>query len=215
LIQGAEAGDFGEWSSDLGVKLDCALSEMCVGDDEETAFQTALEELPVMLQDFETTGGKSYQHLWKPGFDYATKCWEALQSGDAVLEAFNDDIAILREAPSFPMAPYALHRGLREKGLQNNIKRILKVTAIQKDTSTFKYEKIGHGWIQKVVERQAVPNVDSNKLVDQLNSLEQGPCWKSGGGGLVAICYTTKAVLNSPEQVAEAMAQYDDGLQQP
>lgn len=211
LIQGAEAGDFGEWSTDAGVKLDCALSEMCVGD-EESAFYAALKELPSMLQDFKTTGGKAYEDLWKPEFEYAAKSWEALQTGDVALKAFNDDIAVLQEASSTSISPYALHRGLKQKKIHHKVKRILRATTTTDKLSSFKYEKVGHGWIQKVLERQPVPSVDANQLVENLNSIEKTNCWKSGGSGLIGICYTTKKIAKTPEEVAEAMARYDDGL---
>ena len=38
LVQGAESGDFGEWTSDLGVKLDLAVSSM-YGDNEASSYE--------------------------------------------------------------------------------------------------------------------------------------------------------------------------------
>jgi hypothetical protein len=50
LIQGAEAGDFGEWNSDEGVKLDCAVSAFWKPDEEE-AYKTVLKEMPKLMKD--------------------------------------------------------------------------------------------------------------------------------------------------------------------
>lgn len=216
LIHGAEAGDFGEWSSDMGVKLDCALSRMCAGD-QRTDFEKALQEMPKMLNDFQETGGKFYEKFWKPGFDDAIDSWSAFEKGDAVVEAFNDDIALVKEPAlpeslSFPLSPYAIHRALVQKGLQHKTKRVLKASSKDDMHYMFKYDKIGHGWIQKVVERPVIPNVDSNKLVEDLNSLDN-KSWKAGGDGLVAICHTQTSIPRSPEEVAETMAKYDTGLQ--
>ena len=50
MIHGAEAGDFGEWSSDAGVKLDCALSALASDADDE-GYGEALALLPALLDE--------------------------------------------------------------------------------------------------------------------------------------------------------------------
>lgn len=215
LRQGAEAGDFGEWSSDLGVKLDSALLELCSqSTDEETAFYKAFEELPSLLKDLKETGGKAYEKLWKPGFEDALNSWDVLQNdGSTSLEAFNDELAILKKPSSLPsVAPVALHRGLVEKGLDTSVKRVLRVATSETNDNlnSYQYEKAGHGWVTKLVQRPMVPAVDSQKLVEKLN--ESGITWKSGGSSLVSICQTAEPTKESLEDVISALVKYDEGL---
>lgn len=215
LREGAEAGDFGEWSSDLGVKLDSALLELCSqSKDEETAFYTAFKELPSLLKDLKETGGKAYEKLWKPGFEDALNGWDILQNDDSTsLEAFNDELAILKKPASLPsIAPVALHRGLVAKGLDTSVKRVLHMTTAEANgnSKSYQYEKAGHGWVSKLVQRPMVPGVDSQKLVEKLNQGDS--MWKSGGPSLVSICETAKTTTESLEDVIAALVNHDEGL---
>ena len=54
MKEGVEAGDFGEWSSDEGIKLDATLCAMC-GSDEAASYENVLHELPKLLEDFFAT----------------------------------------------------------------------------------------------------------------------------------------------------------------
>ncbi|CAB9503766.1 expressed unknown protein [Seminavis robusta] len=216
LIQGAEAGDFGEWSSDLGVKLDCALGEIHAQcKDDKEAFRKSLEVLPELLQDLKRTGGSSFESMWRPGLDYANKSWNNMQRRDTALVPVGEGIVMLQK-PAFTssISPYALHRGLVEMELDESVQRILHVNIEARSLKHFKYEKAGHGWVQKLVQRREVPGVDSNLLVETLNNKIYGDgLWKAGGGGLVSICHTTKGLSKTAEKVAEHLARFDDGLQ--
>jgi hypothetical protein len=138
LVQAAEAGDFREWSSDNGVKLDCALSALLneFSDNEETAYHAALEQLPDMLHDFEITGGLSYEHLWRKngshsGWEQALSGWQDIQEGRVKLKRFEDSRLVLvyekqqplqqqeeEDSHQLLLSPYALHRGLREAAIR-------------------------------------------------------------------------------------------------
>lgn len=216
MIQGAEAGDFGEWSSDNGVKLDCALTalrEKFDGSGEGTAFVVVLmDHLPKLLEDLQSTNGEEHRHLWAPGFSKALKSWENLQNDEAKLEVFNDDIVIVTRPWSVPaVSPYALHRKLKEDGLDLSTKRILNVLTDAKG-ARFKYEKIGHGWVNKLVQRPSVPGVDADKLVDNLMSKYHDGDWKKGGDGLVSICQSVNITSTPTQEIAEYLANHDDGL---
>lgn len=216
MIQGAEAGDFSEWSSDEGVKLDCALTELRKkfdGSGEGTAFVVVLmDHLPGLLEDLQSTGGEAHRHLWVPGFAKALKSWENLQNDEAKLEVFNDDIVIVERPWSVPLvSPYALHRKLKEDGLDLSTKRILNVLTDAKG-ARFKYEKIGHGWVNKLVQRQPVPGVDSEKLVEDLNKDYKDGNWRKGGDGLVSICQSINITSTPTQEIAEYLAKHDDGL---
>jgi hypothetical protein len=100
--------------------------------------------------------------------------------------------------------------------------RILRVNTIKdikddhdgNDNSyRYTYEKIGHGWIHKLVQRHVVPVVDLVALVDKLNDdhvvVNQ---WAKGGPGqLIAICQTNDAISSTPHEVAHKLVTLDDG----
>ena len=214
LIQGAEAGDFAEWSSDEGVKLDLALTAYLGRSyGEGTAFVLALQNLfPDILQDLQSTGGEKYADYWKKPFNTVLASWNDLQQEKAKITVFNDDIVIV-ERPWLvpPVSPYAMSRALKERGIDGTTKRILHVLTDVKG-GRFKYEKVGHGWVQKLVQREAVPGVDDNKLVESLNAEYEGSNWKTGGDGLVAICQSAESIPVPVKEVAEYLSKHDDGL---
>lgn len=222
LIQGAEAGDFGEWSSDNGVKLDCALTEYCNTFDggEGAAFESALQSLvPSLLEDLQSTGGRNYEQLWKVGFDHAVTSWEALQGGrDVHMESFNKDIAILTTTAGSHLpsvSPCAVHRWLKENGLEVSTKRIVYAN-LKEDNGlssihSLRYEKTGHGWVQKLVQRPSVPDANVEQLVRNINAVYGSNTWKKGNG-MLGICQTTKELSTTTAEVVANLARYDDGL---
>jgi hypothetical protein len=117
LAQAAEAGDFGEWSSDAGVQLDCALmslKESC--DSEAEAYDRALELLPDLLRDVANQGGL-YESLWRAVFNEAMAGYHDLMEGRAVLSRGPGTMAVLNERLGSRLSPFALHRGLVEADL--------------------------------------------------------------------------------------------------
>ena len=84
LCEGAEAGDFGEWSSDRGIQLDAAIEAIgggALGESEDAAkYAAALEVLPSLLEEL-----PQHEALWREGFDEATAGWAALLDGRATL----------------------------------------------------------------------------------------------------------------------------------
>ena len=226
MIQGAEAGDFGEWSSDLGVKLDCtllALAGACR--DDEEAYASILPRVPEILHDFESNEGKSFEHSWRSGgWDQAVSDWNDIQEGRVKLERFADSrLVIVHEKQDGPslLSPYALDRGLRQAGLWSGTTRILRAIPQSEEDDdetsfSYEYEKIGHGWIQQVVQRHSVPDVaDKGKLVQDLQDRFPLHSWSTGGSnGLVSLCQattTTTTSSSSPAEVAQALVQLDGG----
>ena len=88
LCEGAEAGDFGEWSSDRGIQLDAAIEAIgggalgaAAGESTDAAkYAAALEMLPSLLEEL-----PQHEALWREGFDEATAGWAALLDGRATL----------------------------------------------------------------------------------------------------------------------------------
>lgn len=221
LVEAAEAGDFGEWNSDEGLKLDLVISDFW-SSDEGKAYETILAEMPSLLKDMKESGGTKYTEHWHSGYQNALSDWEDICKGSVQLRRATDNIVIVEEAtPSARVSPYALHRGLHEMGLWADTIRILRVNHLDKESalnSKYKYcyEKIGHGWVKKLVDRHLVPDVDIESLVKELNEnySEQDSSWVSGGpSGLVAICQTpTSGISVVAEDVASQLQQLDSGL---
>ena len=216
FIQGAEAGDFGEWSSDNGVKLDCALCAL-LEDDEEDSYHKAFDLLPELAHDIVYNGGSNFENLWKPGFDFALQGWKDLESGRANLRrSTSSDIVILEESSSGAgISPYALHRGLVERKLWEGTTRILRVQKTSDDSTLFRYnyERIGHGWVHNLIDRFQVPGADGEILASEMNKHfpAASNCWKSGGmSGLVALCCTHgEGIGMHPDDVANLLAEFD------
>ena len=204
LKEGAEAGDFGEWSSDRGVKLDCAITSFVEDNDEEVAYNKVLEELPSVLEDLETDG-TAYKHLWNDGFQAAVYDWEAFQEGSASLERGPGKLVLLKEPRR--LSPYALHRGLREAGLTTGTTRILRCLESEPSLFQYRYEMPGYGWVKKLVDRPVIPSVDALELIKQL------PKGWAPSGGLVGICHSTAASTMPPEAVANLLHRSDPGCQ--
>jgi hypothetical protein len=85
------------------------------------------------------------------------------------------------------------------------------VNRIHGSSYDYNYEKIGHGWVQKLVDRHLVPIVDGDELAKKLNEKCQG-AWKSGGAsGLVAICRTTQEEQMDPAELVGLLSELDEG----
>jgi hypothetical protein len=97
LIEGAEAGDFGEWSSDEGVKLDCAILSAFCSTDEEESYELVLNEMSQLMKDMVETKGASYENLRRAGFDDALSGWNDLEQGRAKLRQASDRVVVLEE----------------------------------------------------------------------------------------------------------------------
>ena len=213
LIRGAESGDFGEWSSDEGVKLDLAVSAMLFAEDDDdsngdeveeeeeeeaAAYERALRTLPALLEDLEKTGGSRHEHLWRDGFEAAQAAWKGIAHAGIIP---GTSLFLVETAPGMDRIPaYAVHRALRRAeadGLSHApANRILhavpSITAgvggQQKLRYRYVYEKPGHGWVKRLRDRSAVPDADGEALAAAMSVGE----WVGGGdGGLVAICQST------------------------
>jgi hypothetical protein len=204
LKEGAEAGDFGEWSSDSGIKLDCAI-ESFLKNDEEQAYHDVLQEIPNLLNDIEQTGGELYGDLWKDGFQRATKDWDSLKDGKA-LKRGPGKMVLVKE-PGRHLSPYALHRGLVHAGLWAGTTRILRYLGCADGSFQYHYEMPGHGWVKKLADRPVIPSADKSHLV---HGLPQG--WASSGS-LVGICHTTVPTKMSLEEIASLLHQLLGGCQ--
>jgi transporter family protein len=218
LVEAAESGDFDEWTTDRGLKLELILSSFCDAD-EGQAYERALEEFPSLLRDMAENEGASYKELWKDGFDHACQDYEEIKAGNVHLEKFSNHMVVVHEATSTSrVSPYALSRGLKDQGLWEGTSRILRVNQKKSDEGMivyrYSYEKIGHGWVNKLVKRHMVPSVNEKTLVKTLNEKSDSMHWSEGGpSGLVAICQTREWTALDPTRVARYLAESDEGCQ--
>ena len=213
LAEGAAAGDFGEWSSDRGVELDSVIEGLNDGD-EEKAYKDVLKELPKILTDLTDNNGIAYQHLWEKDLEETRQGWQELTSNRASLRRGPGRMAILQESQQVKrLSSYALDRGLKDQGLWQGTTRILRVRE-ETERTFLQYQKVGHGWVKKVVERHIVPDVDSKSLVADLQSQPLTDAkWTSGGPGLVAICQGSVPKGTKIDDVAELLHKLDAGCQ--
>jgi len=214
MIAAAEAGDFGEWNSDQGVKLDICFQEIRKKfNGDGVAFVVTLQDyLPDLLEDMSITGGQKYGELWRPAFFKVNKSWESFVENKTKISSFNDDIVIVERSWMVPpVEPYALHRALKEKGLDKSTKRVLHVLRDAKG-ARFKYQQVGHGWVHKLVQRIPVPDVDGKKLIEELRSEYEDSNWKKVDESLSDICESVNITETSVEEIAEYLASHDSGL---
>ena len=128
LVEGAAAGDFGEWISDRGIQLDATLEAICQLDckgDDALAYERTIKEMPDILNDIAHNEGAAYESLWKPALDDAYKSMESLQKGESTMERTESGLILSIEAtgetknnsknPQW-LSSFALHRGLVERG---------------------------------------------------------------------------------------------------
>ena len=214
LIAGAAAGDFGEWSSDAGVKLDLAVSAIgASAADDEDGYSKALAALPTLLEALDTEGEPLYRDGWRE----ALESWNDLEGGRARVTG-EGSVAVVHEPPDGRISAYALHRALSTKNIRCS--RVLRVASSgpTADGASARYryelEKPGHGWVQRLATRTPVPPADGAAIAaglsERLGESDEQVSWvKGGSSGLVAICRTAGWVTSSPETVLEALAACD------
>jgi len=240
MTAGAEAGDFGEWSSDLGVQLDYALSALCT-DDEDEGYAAALARVPALLEDFESdSAGAAHAALWRDDWEWLVAAWDAFESGSApqtLSEGVGRIMLVEQPKGSSAIDCTVLHRALRERGVCGHAcsgkacSRVLKATHdAEAGLWRYVYEKPGHGWVQKLVERETVPLADPAKIAAALSALLGGrggedeaasapmaaatAVWQAGGASGLSgqkIGWTSTWVEAPPQEVMRALVEVDEG----
>lgn len=207
LIAGAEAGDFGEWSSDVGVKLDCACGALADGGAADGGAAAALERLPEIVADLALTGGAESEALWGPGYEAVLESWEAVVENWAMVSEGDGRVAVVHETPRVGrLHPAAIHRALPPAWQRDECARVLRASFFC-GAWKYEYEKVGHGWVTRLRSRRPAGDVDGAALAARL-----GPGWEKGGhGGLVALCRTSAAVETPPDVLLETLLDVDAG----
>jgi hypothetical protein len=234
LVAGAEAGDFGEWSSEAGVKLDLAVSALCTDADDE-GYGAALAAVPALLRDFGSpSAGALHESLWRDGWAELRASWDALESGAVhrVSEGPGRIVLVERPAGSARVHDTALHRALHERGACGRARAGEACTRLlhaERDGARglwrYEYVKPGHGWVQRLVERETVPLADPGAIAAALGELLGGPeggraglagSWEAGGAsglGGQRIGWSGW-VEQPPEVVMQALVDVDAGASQ-
>ena len=81
MIAAAEAGDFGEWSSDDGVKLELAIGALEDDSSEDAGYAAALTMAPSLLEDI-----NAHEHLWRDDWNRVQSSWDLIRGGVATVE---------------------------------------------------------------------------------------------------------------------------------
>ena len=228
MVAGAEAGDFGEWSSDIGVKLDLALSAMR-SDDEDEGYGASLSHLPALLHDFVTREGAEHEELWREGWDKLLASWEmlALDGPCRISKGVGRIVLIEQPVGTESLHGTALHRALRERGVCGHAtagkacSRVLRATHdAEKGLWRYVYEKPGHGWVQRLVEREPVPLAHPSAIAHSMNELllsvdgDRSLSWRAGGAsglGGQKIGWTNDWVGVPPKAIMHALLDADEG----
>jgi len=240
LIEGAAAGDFGEWTSEAGLKLNFAIENIAQqqeggGSDEQLLYQEALGMLPALLEDIQNNGGNNFAHMWKEDFEEAQRSYANFEAGKIRLcrgpgrlvlveqqeEEEQQDQSSSRSSHPVLVNNHALHRALVEADLWKDTTRLLLYNnndhAPQQQQRQYRYQMTGHGWVQKLVDRPEIPPVENvQRLVQNLNEALPQAVWiRADDGGLTSICRTTAPQgASTPEQVAALLHSLDAGAQE-
>jgi len=210
MVEGAAAGDFGEWSSEAGMKLNFSLENM-KGSTEEVMYAKAFESLPSLLEDIQNNNGNKHEHLWKDGLELAQKSYNDYQAGKIRLTRGPGKMVIVEEgSDATPIDCHALHRALVEENLWKDTTRILLASA-GGSQKHFRYQMPGHGWVQRLMNRPPIPAANAESLVQQLNSKHGTNVWTSKVSGLSGICKTITAIEASSKEVAVLLHSLDEG----
>mmetsp|Transcript_14336 Transcript_14336/g.20090 ORF Transcript_14336/g.20090 Transcript_14336/m.20090 type:complete len:348 (+) Transcript_14336:96-1139(+) len=234
FISAAESGDFGEWTSDEGLMLDCALESILYDfDDEASAYNRALDILPSLLSalsgEIEEGSESRIESFWKEGLNEANDDWDAVQSGRVIVsKAKAGRMALVMEEERVSnngqrrLGSYALYRALRDLGLAGGqpgaVTRVLRATLddnndVGSKRWKYEYEMPGHGWVKRLVSRETVPHIDADCLSSNLNEKFPKSKWASGGSsGLVSICHTIESSDVQPETLMNTLLDLDEGL---
>lgn len=206
LVSGAEAGDFDEWTSDRGLKLECILSSM-LGSDEEDSFRQSLTALPEILDDLEKNDGSNYEKLWKNRLHYAEECFRALRENPKAIRLFEGRIVLIDEPTPEPVSDYAVSRFLKEQGIFG-YRHLHK-----RRDGKLVYEKPGFGWVNRLVQRTPIPSIDKDRFVELLNAAMPGT-WTTCSNKLTSICETKSALSEADlEKMAFVLLNYDESIQ--
>ena len=139
FIEAAESGDFGEFSSENGVKLDIALSSicdplssLCVTDDDELAYSLAFEKVKGVVERLNEDVG---EELWKEGYDQVLEAEKVFERGNARVRRSEKDarLAIVESRTEDGyLSSQAVHKKLKEIGAdgvgENPVLRVLRAT---------------------------------------------------------------------------------------
>ena len=212
LVEGAAAGDFGEWTSQAGMILNfCLENSAAEFKTEDVMYENAFKLLPALLEDIQSNHGDNYAHWWTEDWEASEKSYNDYRDGSIRLTRGPGKIVIVEEGSNGPMNCYAVHRALVKENLWKDTTRIL-FSSGNGDQKSYRYEMVGHGWVQRLIDRPPIPAVkDAEKLVQQMNEKHGSNLWTSKVGGLVGVCRTIEAINEKPQHVADLLHSLDEG----
>ena len=168
LIAGARRAT-SEWSTDTAVSGQCAVQS---ARSMTTRSRRRAASAPAR-DDLEATGGAAHEQLWADGWAAAVASWEALQSGKAELTRASGS-RIGGDEPATSLQEHAASAERRPApggssprlghvcGRAEGTKACTRVLRVEADPRErrwrYEYEKPGHGWVARLVERQPVPS---------------------------------------------------------
>jgi len=218
---GAEAGNFFKWSSDDGIKLHETVSHVFNTSEEADAYDSLLEQMMSILEDISESDGIYTETCWKKPLTHAHQSWESIRIGTRSIEGLTSSeitVAIVSVPAGSLMSPYALNRGLSERGLLPKVTRVLWVTTYDRwsvedglpPLCSFIYENPPHWWNWT---KRPLDRFDSVRLVQCLFSSEDGTV-ASAKWAISAcppgICHSTRRIRANPMEAAEILVDLEE-----
>lgn len=181
LVAAAEAGDFDEWTTEEGMKLEMAVRRLSELVTERVAYERALAALPDLAANV-----AKYTHLWGSAWD-ALLAGEARADRDATFDRIGDVALVVHRGEELPGAVVSK----RTRGA----KRIL--WAFERDGGfEYLYEQPRHAWAD-TVKRASLAKPSRNALARDL-----GEGWALKGElGMTGLLRTRAPIALAPREV--------------
>jgi len=190
LVAAAEAGDFDEWTTEDGMKLEMAVRRLSRLVTERVAYERALAQLPALAANV-----AHYKHLWASEWDALVEA-DARADRDATFDRvrapFGDVAVVVQRGETLPGAVVAK----RTRGAKRTL------WAWEREHGfDYLYEMPRYAWAD-TVEREMLAKPSRNALARALDS----DAWALKGDlGMTGLLRTKRAIATKPRDVIERL----------
>ncbi len=192
LVAAAEAGDFEEWTTPEGMKLEMALRRLVALKPDRDAYEIALRELPMLARDV-----SKFENLWASDWQ-ALEAADARADRDATFERVGEIAIVTHHGAELPAQVVTK----RTRGA----KRIL--WAFERDAGfDYLYDMPRYSWADTVL-RPPLPKPSRNALARGL----PGKWTLKGDLGMTGLLRTRAPIDAPPREVLAILSRNDSGI---